>query len=81
MSETDDKFKKGVALAEKLFGGATVKGVAMLDKFRGYTMAHLFGDVWQGEELELAELGRLRATQPTGLQRRPGRRDSLGSGS
>ena len=55
MGEQEDKMKKGVELAGKLFGGATVRGVPMPDKFRRYTMAHLFGDVWQGEELALEE--------------------------
>jgi 4-carboxymuconolactone decarboxylase len=55
MSEQDDKMKKGVELATRLFAGATLSGVSMPAKFRGYTMAHLFGDVWQGEELALEE--------------------------
>jgi len=55
MDEQEEKMKKGVELAAKLFGGETVKGVAMPEKFRGYTMSHLFGDVWQGEELALKE--------------------------
>ena len=55
MSEREDKMKKGIELVTKLFTGAAVSGVAMPDKFRGYTMAHLFGDVWQGEELALEE--------------------------
>lgn len=55
MSEQEEKLKKGVELAGKLFAGASVDAVKMSDKFRGYTMGHLFGDVWQGEELALEE--------------------------
>ncbi len=55
MTEQEDKFNRGVALASKLFEGAPAGGVKMSDAFRGYTMAHLFGDVWQGDELELQE--------------------------
>ena len=55
MGEHEDKMKKGIELATKLFAGAGAGGVSMPAKFRGYTMAHLFGDVWQGEELALEE--------------------------
>ncbi len=55
MSEQEDKFNRGVALATKLFEGLDIEGVKMSDAFRVHTMAHLFGDVWQGSELELQE--------------------------
>jgi alkylhydroperoxidase/carboxymuconolactone decarboxylase family protein YurZ len=55
MSEQDEKMKKGIELATRLFSGATLSGVSMPETFRGYTMAHLFGDVWQGDELALEE--------------------------
>ena len=55
MSDQEDKFNRGVALAGKLFEGAPGAGVKMTDKFRDYTMGHLFGDVWQGEDLDLPE--------------------------
>ncbi len=55
MSEQEDKFNRGVALAAKLFEGAPAGGVKMSKAFRNDTMGHLFGDVWQRPELELQE--------------------------
>lgn len=55
MSDRDDKFSRGVALAGKLFEGAPGGGAKMSKRFREYTMAHLFGDVWQGSDLDLPE--------------------------
>jgi 4-carboxymuconolactone decarboxylase len=55
MGETDDKIAKGRALAAKLFAGAPPTGVKMPAKMQAYTMGHVFGEVWQGEELSLQE--------------------------
>jgi 4-carboxymuconolactone decarboxylase len=50
----ESKWNKGIELVQKLFGAAS-GGVKMPDKFRTYTIEHVFGDVWQGEELALEE--------------------------
>ena len=60
MGELEDKTKKGAELVRKLFVGTAtasdgMPAVPMSEKFRSYTLAHLFGDVWQGEELALEE--------------------------
>lgn len=58
MSESDEeKRKKGIAFFKRLTAGqerpAKSARAAMPEKFTQYTMEHLFGDVWQGEELSL----------------------------
>ena len=50
----ESKWNKGVELVQKLFGAAG-GGVKMPDKFRSYTIEHVFGEVWQGDELALEE--------------------------
>lgn len=51
------KRKKGIEFFKKLVAGqerpAKSVRAAMPEKFTRYTMEHLFGDVWQGEELPL----------------------------
>ncbi len=53
----EEKRKKGIAFFKKLVEGqerpAKSVRAAMPEKFTQYTMEHLFGDVWQGEELSL----------------------------
>jgi len=51
---TDDRRTKGVALARKILEGSP-KGPRVPEKFRQYSLEHLFGDVWQGEELSTEE--------------------------
>jgi 4-carboxymuconolactone decarboxylase len=48
------KWSKGAELVQKLFGD-TAGGVKMPDKLRAYTIEHVFGEVWQGDELALEE--------------------------
>jgi len=56
MSETSERIEKGKALAAKLFAGVERRPTAVMpDKLRDYTMGHLFGDVWQGDDLALEE--------------------------
>ena len=50
----DDRRDKGIALAQRLFEGAS-GGTKMPARFTDYTMSHLFGDVWQGDEMSLEE--------------------------
>ncbi|MEZ5279908.1 MAG: carboxymuconolactone decarboxylase family protein [Acidimicrobiales bacterium] len=54
MTNEDDRLNKGRALAARLFKGAP-RSRPMGREMTGHTMAHLFGDVWQGEGLETEE--------------------------
>ena len=53
----EEKREKGIEFFKKLVEGqerpAKSVRAAMPEKFTQYTMEHLFGDVWQGEELPL----------------------------
>lgn len=53
----EKKREKGIAFFKKLTAGqerqAKSVRAAIPEKFTQYTMAHLFGDVWQGEEIPL----------------------------
>ncbi len=62
------KWSKGVELVQKLFGDAA-GGVKMPEKFRSYTIEHLFGEVWQGEELALEERSLVTCTVLVALAR------------
>ncbi len=64
----EDKRAKGQALARRLFAGVK-GGTRMPDKFTQYTMAHLFGDVWQDGDLELQERSLVTCTILVALNR------------
>ena len=68
MSETDDKRSKGIALARILLKGSE-RGPRVPEKFRDYSLEHLFGDVWQGEELSLEERSLITCTILVALNR------------
>lgn len=68
MSENDDKRSKGIELARVLLKG-TPKGGRVPDKFRDYSLEHLFGDVWQGEELSTEERSLITCAILVGLNR------------
>jgi 4-carboxymuconolactone decarboxylase len=70
MSETDDpRIAKGQALMAKLFNGAPRAASAMPAKLQEYTTGHLFGDLWQGEELSLQERELITCTTLVALYR------------
>ncbi len=69
MSGTEDKAAKGRALAAKLFAGTTHRGAPMPAKMQDYTFGHLFGEVWQGEELTLEERSLITCTALVALNR------------
>ena len=50
----EDRLEAGRALAAKLFAGAP-RAAPLPPEMARHTMTHLFGDVWQGEELSLQE--------------------------
>ncbi len=68
MSESSDKREKGKALARILLKGSEA-GPRVPKKFVGYSLEHLFGDVWQGEELSLEERSLLTCTILVALNR------------
>ena len=53
----EEKRKKGIAFFKKLVAGQkrepSLGRASVPEYFSRYTMEHLFGDVWQGEELPL----------------------------
>ena len=51
----DDRREKGQALIARLFGPPSGGGVAQPEPLGRYTVEHLFGDVWQQEDLTLQE--------------------------
>jgi len=51
----NDRREKGMAMVEKLFAGTAAGGLPFPEDFGRYTIEHLFGDVWQGEEMNLQE--------------------------
>jgi 4-carboxymuconolactone decarboxylase len=56
MSTDQEKFAAGVAKMTELFGDTIKPGETKLPpKFAQATVGHLFGDIWQGEELAIEE--------------------------
>jgi 4-carboxymuconolactone decarboxylase len=65
---SEDKRAAGIELVQKLFAG-TAGGAPMSEDFSRYTLEHLFGDVWQGEGLELEERSLVTCTLLVALNR------------
>jgi len=63
-----DKAEKGMAVLQKLFGGAT-SGVPLPEGFAGMTVEHLFGDLWNRPGLEITERSLLTCTVLVALGR------------
>ncbi len=61
-----ERFDAGRALAARLFDGAPRTRPLPRDMVR-HTMGHLFGDVWQGDELSLEERSLITCTVLTAL--------------
>jgi len=51
----NDKREKGLEMVGKLFAGTAAGSLPFPEDFGRYTIEHLFGDVWQGEEMTLQE--------------------------
>ena len=68
MSDSNDKRQRGIELAQKLFAGAST-GVRMPKTLQRFTFEHLFGDVWQGDDLSLEERSLLTCTTLVALNR------------
>jgi 4-carboxymuconolactone decarboxylase len=69
----DERFTRGRELASRLLAGAP-PGRQMPPEMTRYTMAHLFGDVWQGEDLALEERSLITCTVLVALGREPEQR-------
>jgi 4-carboxymuconolactone decarboxylase len=69
----DERFDRGRELAQRLLAGAPA-GRRMPREMTRYTMAHLFGDVWQGEDLELEQRSLITCTVLVALGREPEQR-------
>ena len=68
-----EKREKGIAFFKKLTEGAanppSLSKGAMPEKFVDYTLEHLFGDVWQGDELSLEQRSMITCTILVALNR------------
>jgi len=66
----DDKRQKGIALTRRLFEGANTGGSGpMPEALTNYTMEHLFGDVWQQDDLTVQERSLITCTILVALNR------------
>lgn len=65
----EEKRQKGIAFFKKLTEGQQRGKSTLPAKFSGYTMEHLFGDVWQGEELPLEVRSLITCTVLVALNR------------
>jgi 4-carboxymuconolactone decarboxylase len=56
MTTGSDRKAKGKAMARKLLAGSTSADIGRVpERFVRYSVEHLFGDVWQGDDLTLEE--------------------------
>ncbi|WP_114521653.1 carboxymuconolactone decarboxylase family protein [Altererythrobacter sp. ZODW24] len=70
MPTDEEKFAKGVAKMGELLGDSVGKSGSVLPPaFVKHTVGHLFGDVWQGEEMSLQERSLLTCTVLVALGR------------
>lgn len=63
------KLEAGVELAARMFAGLDGSTTALPENFSTFTFEHLFGDVWQGPELELQERSLVTCTVLVALAR------------
>ena len=69
----EERREKGLALRKKLFEGVP-PGPAMPERMSQLTIEHLFGDVWQGDELELEERSLITCAMLVALYRQNAQR-------
>lgn len=67
-SPDDERLLRGLGLAGQLFAGLE-GSPPMPDELARHTFGHLFGDVWQGPELELQERSLITCTVLVALAR------------
>ncbi|MEE2778742.1 MAG: carboxymuconolactone decarboxylase family protein [Acidobacteriota bacterium] len=70
---SDSKAEKGLETIQKLFGDAA-GGNPMPEVLRRHTLEHLFGDVWQGQDLALEERSLVTCAVLIALGREPEQR-------
>jgi len=70
---SDSKREKGRAMMDALCGNPDGAD-GFPEKFREYTLEHLFGDVWQGDGMALEEKSLVTCTILTALAREPEQR-------
>ena len=64
-----NKLEAGTQLASELFAGLAAEPPPFPEDFRKHTFEHLFGDIWQGPELELQERSLITCTVLVALAR------------
>ncbi len=64
-----DNMELGVGLAMKMFAGLDGSAPPLPDELQRHTFEHLFGDVWQGTDLELQERSLITCTVLVALAR------------
>lgn len=67
---SDNNKAKGAEIVDKLFG-AKPEDLKFPPRFHKFTVEHLFGDVWQGEDLALEERSLITCAVLTALAREP----------
>ena len=65
----EERREKGIALAQRLFEGVDTRGVKMPEGLTDYTMRHVFGDVWQRDDLTLEQRSLVTCTILVALNR------------
>ena len=66
---SDNRREKGQAMLAKLFGPPSGDGTPQPEPLASYTIEHLFGDVWQKEDLTLPERSLATCTMLIALNR------------
>ncbi len=66
---SDERREKGLATMAKLFGPPAGGGTAQPEPLGRYTVEHLFGDVWQQDDLTLQERSLATCTMLIALNR------------
>lgn len=66
---SDDRREKGLATIAKLFGPPSGGGTPQPELMSRYTVEHLFGDVWQQDDLTLQERSLATCTMLIALNR------------
>ena len=65
----DERLTKGRAMADLLLEGTKRAPAPLSPKLLNYTLEHLFGDVWQGDDLALQERSLITCTALVAMNR------------
>lgn len=69
MSESNDKRELGKDMARRLLAGTDMPPARVPKRFVRYNLEHLFGDLWQGDDLTLEERSLVTCTILVALNR------------